>query len=60
LYGTTLSGGNCGQNMPAKDKKRYAEFTNDKSGEAATGNWGNGKSGGDGGMFSRPRKKAKY
>ncbi len=60
MYGTTLSGGNCGQNMPAKDKKRYAEFTNDKSGEAATGNWGNGKGGGDGGMFSRPRKKAKY
>jgi len=46
--------------MPAKDKKRYAEFTNDKSGEAATGNWENGKGGGDGGMFSRPRKKAKY
>jgi hypothetical protein len=51
-----FSGANCGQNMPAKDKKRYAEFG--KTGD----NWGNGKGTRhrEGAMFTRPRRKNKY
>jgi hypothetical protein len=42
--------------MPAKDKKRYAEFG--KTGD----NWGNGKGTRqrEGAMFTRPRRKNKY
>ena len=49
-----FSGANCGQNMPAKDKKRYAEFS---TGET----WGNGKGTRhrEGAMFTRPRRKNK-
>ena len=51
-----FSGANCGQNMPAKDKKRYAEF------KPPGDNWGNGKGTRhrEGAMFTRPRRKNKY
>jgi hypothetical protein len=57
--------------MPAKAKKRYAEFSDaGLHGKIETrewkndadANWGNGKGSRDrdGGMFTRPRKKNKY
>ena len=60
-----FSGANCGQNMPAKAKAKYAEFSNDSSsnkGDKNKTNWGNGKGQRDreGAMFVRPRKKSKY
>ena len=46
-----FSGANCGQNMPAKDKKRYAEFSADAP---------RTREHGEGAMFARPRRKNKY
>jgi hypothetical protein len=45
-----FSGANCGQNMPAKDKKRYAEFSADAPRTRDR----------EGAMFARPRRKNKY
>ena len=46
-----FSGANCGQNMPAKDKKRYAEFAADAP---------RTREHREGAMFARPRRKNKY
>ena len=56
-----FSGANCGQNMPAEQKRKYANFRGGDGG-GRTANWSAGKRRKDAqdAMFSRPRRKNAY